>query len=255
MKRTSSIAFCILFLCSLLLLVNVGSTKAFEAGYSYGEYDCVTVPTMDGKWTTTTEWADAPTMVISPTAKFMGKIDIVTGVFQHNLVEIFNDNTNDAGDYWQICMDGAGNGGTAPDTNDWRIEIVGHTTLTVYQGNGAGWTQVATPGGIAWANSIDASPLSSTPHWILEFRLDKSAGPITNQPPHGLRVAVYDASNAAAGVQAWPPTPQDNPSRWGSISGYVGGAYPEGLTIGLMVLLSSVAMVVGIRYFRKKPKI
>jgi hypothetical protein len=132
----------------------------------------------------------------------MGKIDIVSGIFQHNLVEIFNDDTNDTGDYWQICMDGAGNGGAAPDANDWRIEIIGHTTLTVYKGTGTGWTPVATPAGIAWANSIDISPLLGTPHWILEFRLDKSAGPITNQPPHGLRVAVYDASNAAAGVQS-----------------------------------------------------
>jgi hypothetical protein len=35
----------------------------------------------------------------------------------------------------------------------------------------------------------------------------------------------------------------------------VDSAIPEGLTIGVMVLLSSVAMVAGARYFRKRPKI
>jgi len=34
----------------------------------------------------------------------------------------------------------------------------------------------------------------------------------------------------------------------------VNSAIPEGLTIGVMVLLSSVAMLVGTRYFRKRPK-
>jgi predicted secreted protein len=33
------------------------------------------------------------------------------------------------------------------------------------------------------------------------------------------------------------------------------GVVPEGLTVGVMVLLSTVAVVVGVRYFRKRPKI
>jgi hypothetical protein len=32
------------------------------------------------------------------------------------------------------------------------------------------------------------------------------------------------------------------------------GVVPEGLTIGVMMLLSAVAVIVSIRYFRKKPK-
>jgi hypothetical protein len=33
------------------------------------------------------------------------------------------------------------------------------------------------------------------------------------------------------------------------------GVVPEGLTIGVMVLLATVAVIVGTRYFRKRPKI
>jgi hypothetical protein len=48
----------------------------------------------------------------------------------------------------------------------------------------------------------------------------------------------------------------DVPDGWGLNSADIsGGTIPEGLTIGLMVALSSVAVVVSARYFRKPPKL
>jgi hypothetical protein len=67
-------------------------------------------------------------------------------------------------------------------------------------------------------------------------------------------VAVYDASDAGQGVLAWPPTSQDDPSRWGQISGYGGGPIPEGLSLGLAVLLATAAVIVGSYFLRKQPK-
>jgi hypothetical protein len=58
----------------------------------------------------------------------------------------------------------------------------------------------------------------------------------------------------------WPPySDANNPGTYGLLD-YTnwGGAdqtAPEGLTIGLMVALSSAAVVVSIRYFRKPPKL
>ncbi len=252
MKKTFPIAICILLLCSLLLIANVGTANAFEAGYSYGEYSGFNI-TLDGKWTTTDEWTYAPWQTISPTAKFAGVVSITGDVSQLNIVEIFTDNTTDAGDYWQICMHNANESVTAPTANSYRFDIEGHTTLKAYQGNGAGWTLLATPpAGITWDDTLSASPLNSTAHWILEFSIDKVNSPINAQPPIGIRVAVFDASNAAAGVQAWPPTPLDNPSRWGSISGYV-GEVPEGFSIGVVVLLTCAA-VFGAFSLRKRSK-
>jgi hypothetical protein len=47
------------------------------------------------------------------------------------------------------------------------------------------------------------------------------------------------------------------PNDWGEqdYSDFTGVTAPEGLTIGVMVALSSVAVVVSARYFRKQPKI
>jgi hypothetical protein len=58
MKKIFSIAFCVLLLCSLLLMVNVGSVLATEAGYSITEAYGGTGITLDGKWggTNGSEW-------------------------------------------------------------------------------------------------------------------------------------------------------------------------------------------------------
>jgi hypothetical protein len=52
----------------------------------------------------------------------------------------------------------------------------------------------------------------------------------------------------------WPPeSSADVPNDYGySVISY--DTIPEGLTIGVMLLLSTVAVVVGTRYFRKRPK-
>jgi hypothetical protein len=110
---------------------------------------------------------------------------------------------------------------------------------------------MATPasGDFQWNNSISASPTSSTPHWILEIMLNKPAvglGTMFNG-----RVAVYDASSAAAGVNAWPPTSRDVPNDWGTFP-YSSDPIPENLSFGVVMLLSSVAVLVGSFAFRKK---
>ncbi len=122
----------------------------------------------------------------------------------------------------------------------------------MYQGNGTGWTLLATPpAGFAIKDSLGTSPFSSTPHWIAEIQIDKVNSRVNAIPPIGIRVAAFDASNAAAGVQAWPPTILDNPSQWGSISGY-GGTIPEGFGLGIVVAMSAVVMVASY-YLRKRP--
>jgi hypothetical protein len=240
-----------LVLCSLLVIVNVGTAKATEAGYTIIEYFAANPVTVDGKWTTADEWLDAPNMTISPTAKWEYKIDYTAGILAMSFLIEFADNTNDAGDSWQICIDGSQDGGTAPQADDVKFEIEGHTTLTCFVGTGTAWAPT-TPTGVTWKDSLVASsPNDNSPHYVLEVQIDKSTyGWGANPPPHGVRVACYDASNATQGWQSWPPTPETNPSRWGSIS-----VIPEGLTVGVMLLLSTIAVIVSLRYFRKRPRI
>jgi hypothetical protein len=148
-----------------------------------------------------------------------------------------------------------------PQTNDFRIDYVGHNAsasgVTVYQGNGAGWAEFT---GWTWPDSIfvndtiSASPLNSTPHRIVELSMDRDLFDTSTATPAyapWTRVAVYDENNST--VIAWPPTEQYVPDDWGLETG-VYESIPEALTVGVVVLLSSVAVVVSFYCLRKRSK-
>jgi hypothetical protein len=257
MKRT--LAFCILVLCSMLLLVNIGTIKAADPGYSIIEYWGPNPVTVDGKWTDADEWHDVTTQRLGTPQVAIYEFKMVSPdyvAFNQNYLIEFADSTNDAGDRWQICV-GAPSTATAPGADQNKFEIEGHTTLKTYVGSGTAWTSIANPEGVSWKDSLNASPHDPATHYILEFIFNKSVfGWGAVEPPNNLRIAMYDASKPAQGWVSWPPTSTDtNPNSWGQISGYESNAAPEGLTIGLMMLLSSVAAVVSIRYFRKPTKL
>ncbi len=219
MKKTKRKVYTALVAFLLLLLINVG-TKASEPGYIRYERATVVEPTIDGVWTSTNEWTEGEPTMIGENVVFRSTYTLLGGepIVCHSrfVIEILNDDTNDAGDYWQICIDGYNTGGSAPQTDDFRIDIVGHTDLVCYQGTGSGWTEITPdPVDVVFADSISESPTSSTPHWILEISMLKHHGVIQMDLVWGIRVAVYDESNSAAGVQAWPPTDRDVPNDWG----------------------------------------
>jgi hypothetical protein len=240
----------------MCLLVKLTTVEAAYPGYSHMVYPLTNAVTFDGKWTTADEWNDGLPTNITANSIFRTKWELIMApafrVNQYILIEILNDTTNDAGDYWQICMDCDMSGGTAPGSGDLRIDIVGHTNVTWYQGTGTGWTPIATPSAdqFRWNNSISASPHSSTPHWILELMFDKALGP---GPQYWVRIAVYDASNAAAGVHAWPPTSRDVPNDYGDFP-YSSEPIPENFSFGVLVVLSSVAVLIGSYYLGKRPR-
>ena len=248
----------IFVLCSLLLITTVGTVMAGNPDYEFLEYAAQVIPTVDGTWTSPDEWTDAPilNMTGNATGQFGYNIDFNTYGLNW-LVEIFTDDTNDTGDYWQICTDDSNSSGSAPDSGDFMIEIVGHTTLTVYQGDGTGWSEITPNAGeITWSNTIDASPLNSTPHWILEIVTDdKQTGSVQvpNAPPTGLRVAAFDANTST--LAAWAPeSSADVPDSWGLVYYYSMDPIPEGLTFGVMAVLSSIALLTGSHYLRKRSK-
>ena len=256
MKRAISVVFTVATLCSLFSLAVIAPVNGAAAGYTHTTYFLANAVTLDGKWTTSSEWADTDIRGFGAgqTAIFRSKWGATSDfsvISQYILVEILNDDTNDTGDYWQFCFDGDMSGGTAPQAGDIRIDIAEHKTITAYNGNGAGWTQISAPASFQWSNSISASPASSTPHWICEIIIDKIVFGIGAQ--YWLRIAVNDASNATAGVRSWPPTSRDVPNDWGDIP-YDMNPVPESLGFGVVVLLSSVAVLVGFFGLRKRPR-
>ena len=253
MRRAISVAFCVLILCSLLL---IGIANAGNAAYSITEIYGAATATIDGKWTSPSEWTDAPHVFMTgnATGKFSYKVD--SGLATMWIVEMLADNTNNTGDYVQICFDDTNSGGSAPSSGDFMLEIDGHSTLKIFSGSGTGWTQIANTAEITWANTIGTSMWSSTPHWILEIMdSSKTDGTVTiaTQPPTGMRIAAFDA--ATNGFCAWAPgSTANNPSSWGVVADFA-TEIPEGFSFGAVVLIASIAMFVGFYYLRKKPNI
>jgi hypothetical protein len=238
-----------------LLLVSLGAITCVYAQETRVSYMAAVPPTVDGEWTSEDEWTDTGATTIGEDAVCRSTWEYTDSVYTEWLVEFFSDTTNDAEDYWEFCIDGDQSRGSAPQTGDYKFVITGHTDLVWYEGDGSGWTEVELDASeIEWANSLSESPTNSTAHWILEFVIDKNAGSVQMGQQWNLRVAVYDASNPDAGVLAWPPESDANvPDTWG-IEDYTMEPIPEGLSFGVMALLSSVAVIATTVVLRKRSK-
>jgi len=246
-RKIIMITFCILMLFSLLL--SVGTVMAAEPGYERFSRPTQVIPTIDGRWTTTDEWTDGEETWIGEDVVFRSTWDNPgDDVYTRWIVEFLTDTTNDPSDLWLFCIDGSQVGSSG---NVRKFEITGHTTLTWYLKIGASsWTVYSlTEDEIEWANTLSASPTSSTPHWILEFQIPKNNGQVTMGIIWNFLLQASDASNPT--FRAWPPTDPDEADTWG-IENYSTEAIPEGLTFAVMALLTTVSMLVGYRYFVKR---
>jgi hypothetical protein len=259
MKKVVSIAFCAIVLCSLLSLA-VGTALASEPGYSITEVYGGAAVTLDGKWGSG-EWASDNSWIDNrfnvTNARFAYKMDSTATYMMSWLVE-WHDTTTDANDRWIICIDGNADGGTAPQADDVKIEIVGHQSLTVSAGTGTGWgaNSSTLASAVKWKDSLATSTYDAVTHWVLEVQADKgSLGAWgANPPPEGIYTAMYDASNPTQSA-AWPSgTPVNVPNRWGVIATY-DTTVPESLDLGVLVLLSSVAVMVGSFFVRKRSRL
>ena len=165
------------------------------------------------------------------------------------LFEILGDSTNDTGDYIQVCYDPNLDGGATPQADDYLINYTGHgTTAKLYKGTGSGWA-AASDLELNVASSIRTTSSSATPHWVIEIAIENP------WESTGDRVAAYDATSNT--TLMWPPQTSANvPNDYGlSEISYEVVTIPEGLSLGAMVLLSTLTVLVGMRFFRKRPQI
>jgi len=263
MKRSFLVAFSVIALCGILLPATLVSAvyEGYETSNYLASYEC----TVDGAWTADNEWYDAMTPPNLP-ADFEWRQKWAMGdtTMQYFLIEFFTDSTDDTGDYFQICLDNAADGGSAPQADDFKVECLGHdiSGLTLYQGDGSGWveyTDYAVGTDVDMAATLTTSILNAETHWIIEVYMDRgkaefdtSAGGYTP----GIRVAVYDESTET--LASWPPTSADVPDDWGTESGVYGAIpeenIPEFLTFVTAALLSSVAVVVSCYLLRRRPR-
>jgi hypothetical protein len=239
-----------------LLLASVGAISCVRAqGAERTSWSTQVEPTIDGMWTSEDEWTDGEITTIGEDVAFRSTWEMGDFVNTRWIVEFFSDTTDDADDVWQICIDGYAEGGDAPQAGDFKFEITGHTDLVWYEGTGSGWDVAdLDETEMEWANALSESPTDSTPHWILEFTIPKNGGTVQMDILWYIRVAVYDGSNPDAGFLAWPEgSDADVPDGWG-LENYQMANIPEGLSFGVMVLLSSAAVIGASVVLRKRSK-
>ncbi len=259
MKKTKIAILCML---SLFMLALAGNVAAYKEGYSHTVYAYQNAVTIDGTWTSTTEWEDGNPTTFG-TAVFRDKWQQTSTdpviVYQYAIMES-SDITDDSGDYWQICLDGSADGGAAPQTDDFKIEIRGHGNAAVatwFKGTGTNWASITPPSATTFqfSESLSASPTNSTAHYILEMKLQKTStelgGAQIISATFCMRAAYNDANAGGSGLQAWPPTSADVPNDYGNMP-YDSTVYPESLSIILVLALSSVAVIAGSVLLRKR---
>jgi len=179
--------------------------------------------TWDGKWTYSYEWTDAGPYSTVKNFSFRDKLyfgfvnSSVTTVWEGILIETA-DNTTDSIDYWEICVDALGDGGSTPQVDDFKIDITGHTNVTWYRGNGTTWLPSAVPSSdfFKWNNSVSTSSLNNATHWICEVGLERLGLSISGV--FYMRVAVFDGHDEGLGLQSWPSASStDVPNDWGYV--------------------------------------
>lgn len=266
MKRAISSIFIAAIICSMILAMYAGLAYAFSSA-NQQVFSASVIPTIDGKWTTNDEWDDAMTSyLVSATGVRYGAfrdkyvLDFTNGlsVKDNYIIELFTDKTNDAGDYVRVayCTDTAGTGGSAPQTTDFMIEYAGHGVLRTYVGNGTGWAASTIGSTVSIAQLVSISKLNGTnPHYTTEIQFEKTTTAPNAAQNNYICVAVYDASNAAAGVISWPPNSNPNvPNTFGFNDASALGTIPEGIGFEVVTILSCAAVMVGVYYLRKQPK-
>jgi hypothetical protein len=257
MKKAILAVLIIIALCSLFL---AGTASAYKAGYTLGNCQGTDI-TADGtkgadEWTDSFGdwlyggWTKTDSISIRTKYEFGGAPYIA----DQWLIEVFSDTTEDAGDVFTFSFCGQQDDATTPQAADDVLINYTRSVTTIYRGTGTGWA--VDPDIVLGDNVIISSSMASG-HWVIELKFDKSGNIAGTAYDSNDRIAVYDASTGK--TLMWPPySDANNPSTYGLLDytnwGGAGQTVPEGLTIGLMVALSSVAVIVSVRYFRK-PKI
>lgn len=251
MKKALLVALAVIALCSVFL---AGTVSAAKEGYGFqiATGELIGDP-VDAAVNPATEWDDSYKDFLydgwTMTTNFF-RCKWQGAPIEAWLIEIPTDTTDDAGDNFKMCVDTLVEGGAAPDANDFKIDWTGGTS-TVYAGTGSGWGTSAAVVGTDFilASAIGASPAEATPHRIVEIWIDKQ-GALALQFSNNMYMEYTDASTGK--TFKWPPeSSPDVPDGYGTGTTEFGDSIPEGLTVAVMLSLSTVAVVVSTRYFRK----
>jgi len=245
-----------IILMAALVLPTIGIVSA-ESTISNMAYPIQTTKTWDGKWTSATEWVDAMPSNFGSNAAFRQgyEFTMVGDAFQvlEDIIIETWDNTNDAGDFYQIGVDTAfPSTDTTPKATQYMINVTGHgssAVLTWFKGDGTNWVATAAPTTFKFSENSTTSPTTAATHYCLELQFDKTF----TTPEIGLYIAYYDAHVGGYGLQAWPSATTKNAAAgWGDIP-YSMDPIPEGFNVGIILALTSVAVIASAIIIKRAP--
>ena len=249
MKKALLVALAVVALCSIFL---AGTVSAAKEGYGFQIASGEPV-TFDGAVSPATEWDDSYKDFLydgwTMTTNFF-RCKWQGDPTEAWIIEILTDTADNAADNFKLCVDTMVEGGAAPDANDFKLDWTGGTG-TLYAGTGSAWgTSSAVIGTDAIiASTVATSPASGTAHRIIEVFFDKQ-GALAMQFSNNMYMEYTDADTGQ--TFKWPPeSSPDVPDGYGTGTTEFGDSIPEGLTVAVMLSLSTVAVLVSIRYFRK----
>ena len=243
-------------------LIVLAISPAIVAGHLGPTIVCYTATqpvTIDGKWTSKSEWNDT-----GETQLFVGDGNGV-GYFRvkHDGTWLFvlaeslintaveYNTTLGFGDYMAVFLDTLHNDGKSPATDDYRF-IAGwvnasYTRIVTRKGTGTGWSDSGPVEEVQAKIGLDSgnSPHAPHPHVVGEFRIPLNIIAIGT---FGFFIRFGDSSEVLTMAFYWPgPSLADqsvDPSSWGNVS-YSNQSIPEfsdTLLVVALVLLSALAV-------------
>jgi hypothetical protein len=252
----------------LFLVLSPGIANAY-LGPPVTCYLATQPVTIDGKWTTKTEWNDtAETKLLVGSGALEGYFRIKhDSSWLYVLVDVPGDTqveysvAKDHGDYAQIFFDPLYNDGSKPRTDDYKYaawyNTTGGTDLVAREWAGTDW------GANWWSSTSDLdatigmdngnSPHSPSPHVVVEFRVPLS---IIKGTTFGFFIRYVDSTEADALHWYWPgPTAVDQeyaPNTWGTVN-LSNIAVPE-FSSSWLIAAATVLMVLALNRAHKKKR-
>jgi len=251
----------------LILLIVSPATVAADLGETVTCYLLTEPVTIDGAWTSKTEWNDAEEVKMlvgdgNADGYFRVKFDdnwlyvlaesLINTSVEYNSAKGF-------GDYYSVFLDTAHNHGKSPSTDDYRFyanwRSTGNTELKLGKGNGTGWDWSSTPPeGTQVSIGLDTgnSPHTPHPHVVGEFRLPLS---IIQIGTFGFFIRFGDSTEALNMHFYWPGPTMANqaidPSSWGNVS-INNNPIPEFSSVWLIMLTMVTVVLVIFRRNRRR---
>lgn len=175
---------------------------------------------LDGKWTSSGEWADAVELLGNVTGSyFRVKHD---DSFMYFLCDHVVDTRWDPVDVAWVYIDTMNNGGTKPQTDDYAFQVYFKSStssaIAMQKGTGAGWKDPTALHMGAASSDATNDPYSGTGHLIFEFKIPNSILP-KDTTSVSVRLSMLDDATDVWTV--WPPDAflgRENPSLWGKLN-------------------------------------